>query len=168
MTEVRGVSSAHSESRRGLSRAPNFFATCVDLDSAQSISMMPQRLRSLAPAPAMASDGSALRQARQRVALHLARDFVDGRRDRAAVQAHPQPQQRIGEAVALLPRDDEVDVLEPRQIVLGRAGRALQALRDLGERQRLVLGEDLENRLERAVAARAMQAQLVAIAAPRA
>ena len=30
-------------------------------------------------------------------------------------------QQRIGEAVALLPRDDQVDVLEPREVVLGGA-----------------------------------------------
>jgi hypothetical protein len=46
-------------------------------------------------------------------------------------------------------------------------GRALQPLRDLGERQRLVLGEDLEDGLERAVASRPMQAELVAVAAPR-
>ena len=49
---------------------------------------------------------------------------------------------RIHEAVPLLARDDEVDVLEPREIVLRRAGRALEAVRDLGQRERLVLGED--------------------------
>ena len=62
--------------------------------------------------------------------------------------------------------DDQVDVLEPRQVVLGRARRAVHPLRDLGQRQRLVLGQDLEDRLERAVAAGALQPQLVAIPAP--
>ena len=79
----------------------------------------------------------------------------------AAVQPHPQPQQRIGEAVALLPRHDQVDVLEPRQVVLGRARRAAQAQRDLGQRQRLFLGQHVEDGLERAVAAGAVQPQLV-------
>src|SRR4029079_1677581 len=41
----------------------------------------------------------------------------------------------------------------------------MQPLRDLGERQRLLLGEYLEDGLERAVAAGAVQAQLVAEAA---
>src|SRR5688500_11966683 len=54
-----------------------------------------------------------VRQARQRVALHLAADFVRGRRRRTAVQADPQAKQRIGERVFLLSRGDEIDVLEP-------------------------------------------------------
>ena len=82
------------------------------------------------------------------------------------MQPHPQPEQRVGEAVALLPRRHEVHVLEPRQVVLGGARRAVQPLRDLGERERLVVGEDVEDGLERAVAARAVQPQLVAEAAP--
>ena len=45
-----------------------------------------------------------LRQARQRVAVHLAREVVLGGRGRAAVQADPDAEQRVGEAVALLPR----------------------------------------------------------------
>ena len=85
--------------------------------------------------------------------------------DGAAVQAHPQPQHRVGEAVALLPRHDQVHVLEPREIVLRRSGRAAQPQRDLGQRERLFLRQHVEDGLERAVAARAMQAQLVAEAA---
>src|SRR6185436_20939943 len=56
---------------------------------------------------------------------------------------------------------DEVHVLEPRQVVFGRPRRPLETLRDFGQRQALFLAEDLENRLERAVAAGAMQPQLV-------
>ena len=97
--------------------------------------------------------------------MNLAREVVVARRGGAAVQADPHPQQRIGVAVALLARRHQVDVLEPREIVLGRAGRALQPLRDLGQRQPFVFREDLENRLERAVAAGAVQPQLVAEAA---
>ena len=37
---------------------------------------------------------------------------------------------------------------------------------DLGQRERLLLGKDVEDGLERAVAAGAMEAQLVAEAAP--
>src|SRR5262245_48556446 len=44
-----------------------------------------------------------LRQARQRVAMHLAREIVVGRRGCAAVEADPYAQQRVGEAVFLLP-----------------------------------------------------------------
>src|SRR5665213_1818405 len=51
-----------------------------------------------------------LRQARQRVPVNLARDIVFGRRRRAAVQAHPDAEQRIAEAVALLARRDEIHV----------------------------------------------------------
>ena len=139
----------------------------------QSISMMPHALRSssLAHGARCRHDQrrlGRLRQARQRVAVHFAREFVFGRRDGAAVQAHPDAQQRVGVAVALLPRRDQVDVLEPRQVVLGRARRALQPLRNLGQRQPFLLRQDLQDRLERAVAARAMQAQLVAEVAVRA
>jgi hypothetical protein len=42
----------------------------------------------------------------------------------------------------------------------------VQFLGNLGERQRFLVGEDLEDRLEGAVAARPMQAELVAVAAP--
>ena len=101
-----------------------------------------------------------------RVVLDLAGDVLFGRLDRTAMQAHPEAEQRVGEAVALLTRDDEVDVLEPREIVLRGARRAAQPMRDLGERQPLLFGEDVEDRFERAVAACAMQAQLVAEAAP--
>ena len=104
-------------------------------------------------------------QARQRVAVHFAREVVLGRRRRAAVQAHPDAQQRIGEAVALLPGGDQVHVLEPRQVVLRRPRRPLQTLRDFGQRQPFLFAQNLENGLERAVAARAVQAQLVAEAA---
>ena len=84
---------------------------------------------------------------------------------RAAVQADPDAQQRIGEAVALLPRRDQVHVLEPRQVVLRRPRRPLQALRDFGQRQPFLFAENFEDGLQRAVAARAVQAQLVAEAA---
>ena len=94
--------------------------------------------------------------------MHLAREIVFARRRRAAVEADPHAQQRIGEAVALLPCRDEIDVLQPREIVFRRPGGSLQPVRDLGERQPFVFAEDFENRLQRPVAARAMQPQLVA------
>src|SRR6478672_13191147 len=97
--------------------------------------------------------------------MDLAREVVFARRRRSAVEAYPDAQQRIGEAVALLFRGDQVDVLEPRQVVLRRAGRALQPLRDFGERQPFLVGEDFEDGLERAVTAGAVQTQLVAEAA---
>src|SRR3977135_1594823 len=81
------------------------------------------------------------------------------------MQADPYAQQRIGEAVPLLPRRDEVDVLQPRQAVLPRPRRALQALGNLRERESFFFPEDLQNRLERAVAAGAVQSQLVGEAA---
>ena len=77
------------------------------------------------------------------------------------MQAHPEPQHRIGEAVALLARDDQVDVFQPRQIVLRRSRRAAEAQGDLGERQRFLFCEHLEDGFQRAVAARAVQAELV-------
>ena len=107
-------------------------------------------------------------QAIERVVLHFLRDELFGGRLGTAVQAHPQPEQRVGNRVPLLADVDEIDVLEPRQIVLRRPGRALQAKRDLGERQRLLLGEDVEDGFQRAVSARAMEAQLVGVASARA
>src|SRR5262245_16458228 len=68
------------------------------------------------------------RQPRQGIAVYLAREIVFARRRRPAMEAHPYAQQRIGEAVPLLTRRHEIDVLEPRQIVLGRSRRALQTL----------------------------------------
>src|SRR5262245_9706139 len=94
--------------------------------------------------------------------MHLAREVVLARCGGAAVEADPDPQQRIGEAVALGPRCDEIHVLEPRQVILRRSWRPLQPLRDLGERQPFFLAEDLEDGFERAVAAGAVEPQLVA------
>src|SRR5262245_65593036 len=81
------------------------------------------------------------------------------------MQPDPDTQQRIGEAVALLARCDQVDVFEPREVILRRPWRPLQAQRNLGERQAFFFRENFENGLERAVAARAMQAQFVCVAA---
>src|SRR6185295_13901146 len=59
-----------------------------------------------------------LREAMQRVLVHLACEIVLGRRRGAAMQPYQDAQQGVGEAVSLLPRRDEVHILEPRQIVL--------------------------------------------------
>ena len=93
--------------------------------------------------------------------LHLARDLAFLWRLGTAVQPHPEPEQRIGKAVALLPDRHQVHVFQPRQVVLGRAGRALEPLGDLGERQGFFRGEDVEDALEGAVSTGPMQAQLV-------
>src|SRR5262249_17364651 len=106
-----------------------------------------------------------LRQPRYGVAVDFAREVVVGWRGRAAVEADPDAQERIGEAVFLLASGDEVHVLEPREVILGGPRRPLQAMRDLGQRQPFIFREDLEDRFQRAVPARAMQAQLVAVAA---
>ena len=80
---------------------------------------------------------------------------------RAAVHADPQPHHRVGEAVSFLLRDYQIHVFEPRQVVLGRAGRAPQAQRNFGQRQRFFLGEHIKDRLQRAVAAGAVEPELV-------
>src|SRR4029453_1843562 len=97
------------------------------------------------------------------VMLDFLRDDFLRWRFGTAVQPHPETEQRVGNRVALLPYVDEVHVFEPRQVVFCRPGGALQSERNLGQRQRLLLREDVEDRFERAVAARAVQAQLVRI-----
>src|SRR4051812_44600830 len=62
-----------------------------------------------------------LGQTRQCIAVNFAREVVFAWRRRPAVQPDPDAKQRIGEAVAFLPRRDEVDILEPRQVILRRA-----------------------------------------------
>src|SRR5215831_19883632 len=104
-------------------------------------------------------------EARQRVAMDFPGDVVVAWSGRAAMEPDPDAQQRIGEAVTFLAGRNEVDVFEPRQIVLGRAGRALQTLRNLGQRQPFVFREDFEDRFEGAVPPGAMQPKLVAEAA---
>ena len=79
-----------------------------------------------------------------------------------AVQAHPESEQRVNEAIALLPNGHEVDILQPGQIVLGRPGRAIQPVGNLGQRQRFLLREHVQDRLQGAIAAGAVQPQLVA------
>ena len=147
-----------------------------DAAPAQSISMMPVStgrgalVAVAVPAAERRRVGRARRgvaQARDGVDLDLADHAILVRDARAAVDADPQPQQRIGEAVALAIAGDQVDVLQPGQVVLGRARRAIEALRDAGQRQRLVDRQHVEDRLERAVAAGAVQPQLVAEAAAR-
>ena len=91
-------------------------------------------------------------------------EFV-ARGGRAAVQPNPEAQHRVGEAVTLLSRDDQVDVLQPRQVVLGGAWCTAKAEGDLGEGERFLLGKHVEDCLQRAVAARAVEAQLVTEAA---
>src|SRR5215510_12568473 len=103
-----------------------------------------------------------LREARQRVAMDFAGDVVFARSGRTAMEPDPDAQQRIGEAVTLLARRHEVDVFEPRQVVFGRAWRALQTLRNLGQRQPFVFREDFEDCFEGAVPPGAMQPKLVA------
>ena len=92
--------------------------------------MMPQLFRSSGetstPAYASAGTASRVRHARERVVLDLADDVLFGRLDGPAVQADPEAEQRVGEAVALLTGHDEVDVLEPREVVL-RGARACGA-----------------------------------------
>ena len=132
--------------------------------------MMPQdlsRSTSGSGAPAIASAGSPCGSLARHVRVDFTRDVFLGGRRGMAVEADPEAQHRVGEAVALLPRHDQVDVLEPREVVLRRARRPAQPQRDLGQRQRLFLGEHVEDRLERAVAARAVQAQFVGEAAGR-
>src|SRR5262249_17500458 len=97
----------------------------------------------------------------ERIAVHFSCEVVFRWSRRTAVEAYPRAKQRVGEAVAFLARDDQVDVFQPRQVVFRRSGRSLEALGDLRQRQSFVLAENLEDRLERAVSARAMQAQLV-------
>ena len=53
-----------------------------------------------------------LREARQRVAVHFAREIVFGRQGRAAVQTHPRAEQRVGIAVPFLPGRHQVDVYQ--------------------------------------------------------
>jgi hypothetical protein len=47
------------------------------------------------------------------IGVHFASDIFLGRRRRVGVQPNPETHHRIGEAVALLPRHDEIDVFEP-------------------------------------------------------
>src|SRR5439155_22130279 len=100
------------------------------------------------------------RKPRLHVAVELARDFFLRRRRGPAVEPHPHAQDRIREAIPLHARHDQVDILEPREIVLGGSRRAAKALRDLGERQRLFFRQDLEDGLERAISARAVEPKL--------
>jgi dsRNA-specific ribonuclease len=66
---------------------------------------------------------------------HGRSNSAECRRCGTAIQPHIHPQQRVVEHVALALHHDKVHVFEPRQIVLGRTGGAMQALRDFGERQ---------------------------------
>ena len=118
------------------------------------------------PPPRLAPGGRPHRrrhgQALHRVAVHLARDvFLAGRRG-LPVQSHPHAQQRVGESIALAVALHQVDVLQPGEIVLRRAGVRCRR----GEMSVSVSGscsgEEGEDGLERAVAARAVQPQLVA------
>jgi hypothetical protein len=93
--------------------------------------------------------------------MDLPRDIVFAGRFAPAVQTHPEAQHRVREAIPLLGHLHEIDVFEPRQVVLGRTRRPAQALGDRREGQHLLFGQHVEDGLERAVAARAMQAQLV-------
>ena len=134
----------------------------------QSISMMPQFLGRGSSSAAAAGDRHGrlgMGQPREPVGLHFAGDVLLGRRRGPAVEPHPQPQQRVGEAVALLPHGDQIHVLQPRQVVLRRTRRALEPRGDLGERQGLFDAQDVEDGLERAVPARAVEPELVAEAA---
>ena len=72
----------------------------VDLDDAPALTFF---RRGVDAGVGERGSGLWLRHARERVALHLADDVLIGRRRGAAVQAHPQAEQWIGEAVALLP-----------------------------------------------------------------
>ena len=110
-------------------------SSLVDLDNPPRLLVLVggrRRRRRPSPAPAPAA-----RQARQGVAVHLAREVVLAGRRHAAMEPDPDAQQRIGEAVALLARRHQIHVLEPREVVLRRPGRALQPVRNLGEREAL-------------------------------
>ena len=142
----------------------------ADLDDAAVGAAARAIRRGLGPAARRRRHHRRVRRARrpqpfERVAVRLADDVVLVRDIRPPVDTHPQPQQRVAEAIPLAVGRDEVDVLQPGEIVLRRARRAVQPLRDGGERERLVLGEDVEDGLERPVAACAVQPQLVAEAA---
>ena len=75
----------------------------------------------------------------------LARDLVDRRRHRTTVQPYPEARQRIGKAIPLLSRHDQIDILEPGEIVLRGARCAVQTMRDLGQCQRFFVGQDVQN-----------------------
>ena len=93
--------------------------------------------------------------------MHFAREIVFGRQSHAAVQTHPRAEQRVGIAVPFLPGRHQVDIFKPGQVVLGRSGRPPQPLRDFCQRQSFFFAQNLENRLQCAVAAGPMEAQLV-------
>src|SRR4051812_25656388 len=117
---------------RRSSRAVSF-ANSVDLDDARR-SGAGHRERRLGPR----RGGRRLvsrRQTREGVPVPLAREVVVGWGGWTAMQPDPDAEKGIAVAVALLPRGDEVDVLEPRQIILRRPGRPLEPVRNLGERQ---------------------------------
>src|SRR5262245_704237 len=81
----------------------------IDLDNAPALSLFRCRVD---PRIGKRRRSLACRDSGERILLHLARHVLVCRRKRPAVQTYPQPEQRIREAVALLSRDDEVDVLE--------------------------------------------------------
>ena len=81
------------------------------------------------------------------------------------MQPDPQAQHRIREPVALLVRLDQVDLLQPGQVVLRRSRRACELPGNLRQRQRLGFRQHAQNRLQDPVAARTMQPQLVREAA---
>ena len=150
---------------------PRRLMPAPDLQS-QSISMIPDRaLSSRRPISATTAArrwrATSAADAPSRTRPPRARSHRQSVARRGRRGGRSSAEQRILERVALAVRRDEVHVLEPRQVVLGRARRALEVLRDLGQVQRLGLGQHAEDRLERAVAARAMQAELVALAAAR-
>src|SRR6516165_9903735 len=99
--------------------------------------------------------------------MHFAHEIVVGWRNGPSMEAEIEPQKGIVERVTLALDRDEVHVLEPRQIVLGRSWRAAEPLRNFREIERLDFGEDTEDGFERAIAARAMQTELVAFSAER-
>src|SRR4030095_8194819 len=149
--------------RSNVDADPQVRLTSIDLDDAPALSLFE---RGLDASVARRGGRLGFRDAGQRIQLHLAPDFLVHRRCGTAMEPYPETEQRIGEAVALLSRRHEVDVFEPREIVLRRSGCAAEPLRDLGERQPFLLRQDVEDGLERAVAARAMQPQLVAEMTP--
>ena len=102
----RGWRSSGSSRTRGRRAADSASA---DLDDAQSSALS----MSVAPADAMTSAGSGCWGTRGSAWRHFARDIVFARRGRPAVQADPHAQERIGIAVALVPRAHEIDVLQP-------------------------------------------------------
>ena len=95
------------------------------------------------------------------VLLHRKYPFPVAGRGRPAVKPNPQAQQRVAESIALFLRSDQVDVLEPREVVLRRPRRAAETPGDFRQRQRFDVGEDAQNRLEGTVSTCPMQPQLV-------